>query len=369
MFVSCMMNLKDIFSFKRPEDPTSAVVGIDIGSSSVKVVELQEIKGVLTLNSYGELQLGPYGDKHLGEAVVTTPKQEQEALVDIIRESSITAKRAVFAMPLSSSFVTNVSIEATPDADISALVRVEARKVIPASLSEITLDWAEVETKEQQANKDMKTPVKRNILIAAIQNTALERFKALMQFMSIKEPPTEIECFSAIRSLNTATDTEIAIIDIGAVSTKLYIGQNGLMMRMHRIRAGGAIATNRIASVLNVSFEEAELKKQNIRKTDKEYEDMKRAHDSSYERAFREFAQVLREYELKNDLKIPSVYLSGGGAMFPGIETLVQDIIGKQIVRAHPYSKVAYPAFMQDTLKEIGPTFSVALGAALRSFE
>jgi Tfp pilus assembly PilM family ATPase len=167
-----MMSLKDIFSFKAADDNTSAVVGIDIGSSSIKVVELQEKKGVLTLGTYGELQLGPYADKHLGESVVTTSKQEQEALIDIIRESAITAKRAVFAMPLSSSFVTNVSIEAASDADLSALVRVEARKVIPASLSEVTLDWAEVETaqeaKDAKDKKDDKAPVKHNILIAAI---------------------------------------------------------------------------------------------------------------------------------------------------------------------------------------------------------
>lgn len=368
-----MFNLKDLFSFKGVHDAAASVVGIDIGSSSVKVVELQEKKGVLTLGTYGELQLGPYADKHLGESVATTSKQEQEAIIDIIRESAVTAKRAVFAMPLSSSFVTNVSIEAASDADISALVRVEARKVIPASLSEVTLDWAEVEAaqdvNDKKNKKDDKTPIKRNILIAAIQNAALERFKVLMQFIQIKQPPTEIECFSVIRSLNTVADKNIAIIDIGAISTKLYIGKNGLLMRMHRIRAGGAIATNRIASVLNISFEEAELKKQNIRKIDKEYSDIKRAHDSSYERALREFAQVLREYETKNELKIASVYLSGGGAMFPGIETLVQDILGRQIVRANPFSKVSYPAFMQDTLKEIGPTFAVALGAALRSFE
>ena len=363
-----MFSFKDIFSFKGADDTTSAVVGIDIGSSSVKVVELQEKNGVLTLNTYGELQLGPYADKHLGESVNTTAKQEQEAIIDIMRESSVTAKRAVFAMPLSSSFVTNVSIEAVSDADVGAMVRVEARKVIPASLSEVTLDWAEVEAAGQN-DKDTTTAIQRNILIAAIQNSALERFKVLMQVIGMKEPPTEIECFSVIRALNSSTEKDAAIICIGATSTKLYISQNGLMMRMHRIRAGGAIATNRIASVLNVSFEDAELKKQNIRKTDKEYSDIKRAHDSSYERAFREFAQVLREYEAKNDVKISTVYLAGGGAMFPGIETLVQDILGRQIVRANPFAKVSYPAFMQDTLKEIGPTFAVALGAALRVFE
>jgi type IV pilus assembly protein PilM len=333
----------------------------------VKVVELEEKKGVLTLNTYGELQLGPYANKHIGESVTANPHQEQEALVDIIRESGVMAKRGVFAMPLSSSFVTNVTLSAEPTADVSALVRVEARKVIPASLSEVTLDWAEV----GGGDFDPKStdPVDRNILIAAIQNVALERYRSLMQFVGLKEPPTEIECFSAIRSLGTAAEKDMAVIDIGAIATKLYISQNGLLMRMHRIRAGGAIATNRIASVLNISFEDAEIKKQAADRSQKDFADIKRAHDSSYERAFREFAQVLREYETKNGVTLPAVYLSGGGAMFPGAEALIQDILGRQVIKAHPFAKVSYPAFMQDTVRDIGPSFSVALGAALRAFE
>ena len=121
------------------------VVGIDVGSSSIKVVELEDKKGVITVTTYGELQLGPYAGKSVGESVNLTAKQEQEALVDVLRESAVSAKDAVFAMPLSSSFVTNVTLQAEPDADLSAMVRIEARKVIPASLSEVALDWAEVE--------------------------------------------------------------------------------------------------------------------------------------------------------------------------------------------------------------------------------
>lgn len=364
-----MKSLKDIFSSLGSRDSTSAVVGIDIGSSSIKVVELQNRKGVVTLSTYGELQLGPYAEKQIGESVVLTAKQEQEALVDVLRESAVTARRAVFAMPLSSSFVTNVSIEANKDDDISALVRVEARKVIPASLSEVTLDWAEVETGTENDKKKKDTSVQRSVLIAAIQNAALERFKVLMQFAGIEQPPTEIECFSAIRSLYNPQDKDVVVIDIGAISAKLYIARGGLLMRMHRIRAGGAVATNRIASVLNCSFEDAEIKKQTADKTQSTFSDIKRAHDSSYERAFREFGQVLREYEEKNAVTLPTIYLSGGGAMFAGTETMLQDVLSRQVIRANPFSKVAYPAFMQDTIKEIGPSFTVALGAALRTFD
>jgi type IV pilus assembly protein PilM len=361
-----MKSLSDVFSFLQPSEK-GAVVGIDIGSSSIKVVELEEKKGVLTLNTYGELQLGPYAEKHIGESVTPNPNQEREALVDILRESGVMAKQSVFSMPLSASFVTNATVLAEPTADISALVRVEARKVIPASLSEVTLDWAEIDPAAIDPKETAAVP--RNVLIAAIQNGALDRYKSLLQFVGLKEPPTEIECFSAIRALSNTADKDSAIIDIGAISTKLYLSQGGLLKRMHRIRAGGAIATNRIASVLNVDFETAEAKKLSHDRSSVEFSDIKRAHDSSYERALREFAQVLREYEITNNITLGTVYLSGGGTMFPGMEAFVQDILGRQIVRAHPFAKVSYPAFLQDTIKDIGPSFAVALGAALRSYE
>ncbi len=363
-----MSFLDNIFSsVQTGKGAGGGVVGIDIGSSSMKVVELEERNGVITLATYGEVQLGPYAGKQLGESVVLEAKQEQEALVDVIRESAVKSRNAVFAMPLSSSFVTNVSIEADPDADLAAMVRIEARKVIPASLSEVTLDWAEVEMSKKEL-KD-STSQRRNILIAAIQNSALERFKVLMQFVGITKPPTEIECFSTVRSLYSSDEQNIAIIDIGAVSSKLYIAQKGLLMRMYRIRAGGAIATKRISEVLELSFEEAEQVKFTADRNTESFSDMKRAHNSSYDRAFREFNQVLREYEQKTGVTFGSVYLAGGGALFPGTDAHLKESLGREVVLVNPFSKVAYPAFMEDTMKEVGPSFTVAVGAAMRFFE
>jgi type IV pilus assembly protein PilM len=363
-----MKSFSDFFQGFSQTAAKQTVVGIDVGSSSIKVVQLEEQKGVLTLTTYGEIQLGPYAQKDIGQSVVLTAKQEQEALVDVLRESAVIAKNAVFAMPLSSSFVTNTLIEADPKADISALVRVEARKVIPISLSEVTLDWAEMELEETEKLKD-KEGMKREVLIAAIQNSALERFKTLMQFAGLLVPPTEIECFSVIRSLHTEDNEDMAIIDIGATSTKLYVAKKGLLMRMHRIRVGGATATNRIASVLNIGFEDAEIKKREVKKTDTDYGDIKRAHDTSFDRAFKELSQVLQEYEEKNNVKLKSVYLAGGATLFPGIEIVLRDALNRDVVRTNAFAKVSYPAFMQDTIKDIAPSFTVALGAALRAFE
>jgi len=169
--------------------------------------------------------------------------------------------------------------------------------------------------------------------------------------------------------LYDSAEPDIAVIDIGAVSSKLYLSRKGLLMRMHRIRAGGAVATKRISEVLEIDFEKAEVLKHEADKQSAKFSDMKRAHNSTYDRAFREFNQVIREYEQQTGIGFKAVYLAGGGSMFPGLDAYLKDIIGREVLLADPFAKVAYPAFMEDTMKEIGPLFTVALGAAMRTFQ
>jgi type IV pilus assembly protein PilM len=362
--LSGMSILSNFFSsLAESGKDNSRVVGIDLGSSSIKVVEVQKRDEVLTLTTYGELQLGPYDNKEIGQSLLLTPKQEQQALVDILRESAVKATSAVFAMPLASSFVTSIHLEADIKEDLSPRVRVEARKYIPVPINEVTLDWAEISS-EADKNKNQ-----RNILIAAIQNEALNRFKVLMQFVNLKQPPTEIECFSSIRGAFTNEEKNIAVIDIGAVSTKLYIAKDGLLQRMHRVRAGGVVATKRIAETLEISFDEAELLKRSIVKEDGKFRDVQKAHHSCYERPLQEFRQVIREYEEMTGLTLDAVYLAGSGALFPSIKQYLADSLQCEVRYLNPFTKIAYPAFMEDMIFELGPTFHVALGSALRAFE
>ena len=359
-----MSTLSNIFaSLTAKSQDTSRVVGIDIGTSSIKVVEILSRDNVLSLTTYGELQLGPYANKEIGQSLTLDAKQEQQALVDILRESAVKATVAVFATPLSSSFVTTIHLEAEPKEDLAPRVRVEARKYIPVPITDVTLDWAEIGSEADRQNKQ------RDVLVAAIQNDALSRFKVLMQFVNLKEPPTEIECFSAIRSAYNTDEEHIAVIDIGAVSSKLYIAKNGLLQKMHRVRAGGVIATKGISSTLDISFAEAEIMKRNITHEDSKFRDIQRAHHSCYERPLVEFRQVIKEYEEDFGIKLNAVYLAGSGVLFPSMKQYVADSLQYEVQHLNPFTKVAYPAFMEDLVSELGPTFHVALGAALRMFE
>ncbi|MFN3188381.1 MAG: pilus assembly protein PilM [Candidatus Paceibacteria bacterium] len=357
------MKLASLFKTLAPsasEQKKDRVVGIDIGSSSIKVVELQSREGVVTLTTYGELQLGPYGEKEIGEIFPLTPDLEKQALVDILRESATKATSGVFAIPLSVSFVTVVSLEAAEEEDIDPRIRVEARKYIPVPLAEVTLDWAEIEKSESD--------VARNILLAAIQNKPLQRFNTLLSGIGMPGTPTEIECFSAIRGAGVATKDTAAVIDFGATSAKLYITRKGLLQRMYRIPVGSVDVTNKLKTELNMSFADAEILKKTVSTNDEEFASVQKTYGNHFNRALTEFSHVLKEYRDASGMSFDAIVLTGSGVLFPNFTKQVSEVLDQPVTVANPFDMVAYPAFMEDTLKEIGPTFTTALGSALRSF-
>lgn len=358
------MGLIDLFVKATPKPLTrDRVVGIDIGSSAIKVVELEDRDGVITLTTYGELQLGPYVDGGvIGQAASLTPTLERQALVDILREAVVKARRAVLSIPLSASFVTTMSLEAAEGDDISGRVRADARKYIPVPIADVTLDWAEISVNNETSGS-------RDVLLAAIQNDALKRFMSLMQTVELPAPPTEIECFSTIRSAYDSDMLHIAVIDIGASVSKLYITESGLLARMHRIPVGGIKVTERIMVERQLPFAEAEALKQTITPTHSDYVQIQKITHATYARVVKEFRQVIDEYESRSGHTVSGVVLTGGAAIGFGLDAAVAHELGRPVQLIKPFNKVAYPAFMEDTLRTIGPIFAPALGAALRQFE
>lgn len=360
-----IFNLQNIFSSvkQQTKGAPQKVVGVDVGSSSIKVVELEQTEKAVMLRTYGELQLGPYAGKDLGESVTLEQEKLTEALVDVMRESSVTATNSVLTIPLSASFVTVIPIQTKGKETVESKLHVESRKYIPVPLSDVMLDWSEL-----HEYGDTQERV-HEVLLAAIQNDAYKRYQKLMTSMKMVSQPTEIEVFSTIRSLYRPEDTLVAMIDLGAETGKLYVANEGMLERIHRVYEGGATCTRRIADLLNVSFEDAENLKRQYTKDGEHARDIYRAYTSSVERSIQEFKRVIEQYEARQGEQVSRVVLTGGGAAFPGIEKYVSDLLSREVVYARPFSRVAYPAFMEDVLEEIGVSFTTALGAALRPFE
>lgn len=348
---------------KKILTPTK-VVGIDFGSSSIKVVELEKREGTVWLTTYGELQLGPYAGMGMGSSVKLPLQKKMEVLVDVLRETEVTAKDAVFALQLSDSFITVVSLPLGEEENITARVHVEARKYIPVPMTDVALEWTEVtrETKEE-------TPLVRDILLVAIQNQSVADTRTLLDSVGNGSKPAEIELFSCMRAVGEREDTSLAIIDFGAGVSKLYIAEGGVLQRFHRVQSGGSHATQNIATQLGLTPEDAENQKRNHSPSDVNSGLIKSIVEQTAFRSLQEFKRVLDQYETLVGRTIEKIVITGGVVLFPDFIPFVTYTLGRQITTRNAFTKVSAPAFLEDTLLEIAPTFTVALGAALRQFE
>jgi type IV pilus assembly protein PilM len=367
--VTMAFDLKKVFgSFatlqtKQILSPTK-VVGIDFGSSSLKVVELEKREETIALSTYGELQLGPYLSEGMGASVKLPLQKKIEALVDAFREASVGAKDGVFAIPLVESFITVMSLSAGAEDDIAPRVNVEARKYIPVPMSDVVLEWSEV-TKVQEG----VAPLARDVLLVAIQTQSVTDNRMLLDAIAMTSRPSEIELFSAVRALLSPEDTTVAIIDLGAGMSKLYLVDRGVVQKIHRVPQGGAFATKTIATTIGIPYEDAENLKRTFEAGHPQAQMLQKSIEQGAERALFEFKRVIEQFETRTGTPVARVVLTGGGASNASLTQYVAYTLNRAVEVAQPFSKVQSPAFLTDTLTAIGPSFSVALGAALRQFE
>jgi type IV pilus assembly protein PilM len=230
-------------------------------------------------------------------------------------------------------------------------------------MADVTLDWSELPPLGEAS-----TSV-REVLVAAVQNDAYAEANKLLESIQMSSQPTEIEIFSTLRAVSTPDVPSIAVIDLGAQTSKLYILHGGMVRKIHRIFAGGTQATEQIAKVLQIPFEEAENRKRNYTDADEQAVEIKKSVVATFERPLQEFKRVLSQYELRTGEPVARIVITGGSASFADMQTYINYMLDRTVERANPFNKVAYPAFMEDMLEEIAPTFSAALGAALRPFE
>lgn len=344
------------------------VVGIDIGTSSLKVVALTAGKTGAALETYGELQLGPYAGADIGRTVNLEPGKLGDALIDILHEANVTARNAALAIPHSASFITVVKFPTRDQAQLTSMVPIEARKYIPMTMNEVTLDWFAIpERKAREGVPNDPNVNETHVLLAAIYNESLKRYRSVVQHAGVAVGMNEIESFSVIRSSVHEDDQTVMVLDLGASSTKMYIVTEGILHETHRMPLGGQDLTAAIATSLKIQLSEAEEVKRQMGFTADGYDPrISEALRGSIERIVFESKRVIERYESEGGEKVSKVFLAGGGALLRGLRETMETTFALPVLLTNPFTKVEYPAFLEETLKDAGPSFAVAMGVALR---
>ena len=369
---SGMASLASIFS---NDNSTKSVIGVDIGSSTIKVVQLKKKNGKAVLETYGAISLGPYGNTDIGQVTNLQTDGIVQALLDVMKESNVTIRNGVMAIPSSSSLIFTISLpdKITEDKYIS-VIPLEARKYIPVPISEVTLDWfvlpKEADSSENNImnkNTTLSLPEsKTEVLVVAIHNDTLSRYQEILKKTEIHSESFEMEIFSNIRSSFVHDLAPVLLMDFGASKTKLSLVEEGVIHVFHVVNRGGSDITKNIAASLGTSFSEAEKLKREVGldlNINPEVADIVRL---STEYIFADANSVVFAYQKKYNKNISKIILTGGGSLMKGLMEKAVNNFHTEVVYSNPFAKTEAPAFLEPILTVSGPEFSVAVGLALR---
>ncbi len=356
-----------------PQKGSGAFVGVDIGGSFVKVVQLHKKGNKAVLDTYGEIALGPIAGLEVGQATSLPVDKLVEAIKDLFAEAKVTSRDIVFSIPLTSTLLTVIEMPDLGDAKLKEMIPLEARKYIPTSVSEVSLShWiipklnrTYVDPDEAERNKN--APPKVDVLLAAVHNDVLEKYKDIATKVGATNAAFEIEIFSTIRAVLGHDTSPSMILDIGAANTKVVLVEEGIVRSSHLINVGSQDVTVALSRARGVSMLQAEeIKREFGLPGDPADPTIAEITRLAIERILGEANRILTKYQHEKRVTIGKVILTGGGSLMKGLLELAQGNFETTVVFGNAFERVEAPAVVEPLLKDSGPEFAVALGLALR---
>jgi type IV pilus assembly protein PilM len=368
--VNPLKKLLSSFNFSGgSSESTDDVVGVDIGTSSIKLVQIKKKGGKAVLETYSTLSLGPYANLDIGATTNLAPEVLAKALADAVREGSITTRSAAFSIPSSASLVFIIELPANiEEKDFASIVPTEARKYIPVPITEVSLDyWVIPKHQDTADDSGAAVKTKTEVLVAAIHNETLQKYHDLAAAAGLSSDIFEIEVFSEIRSSFGHELSAVLLMDVGASRTKLAIVEYGVVRTFHIVNRGSFDITSNISRSLTIPFAKAEdMKREAGLLGTGEAKAASDVASIAVDFILSETSTIIQSFERKYNKPVSKILLSGAGALLPGLREHVAESLHIETFGSNPFDKVTVPAFVATVLAETGPEFSTSLGVALR---
>ncbi|MCA9364842.1 MAG: type IV pilus assembly protein PilM [Candidatus Moranbacteria bacterium] len=347
-----------------PFGKNTAVLGVDIGTSSIKIVEVTKKGEKTVVTNYGWVEL-PAKDKRqsIAEEVYQPDhiKRNLEALLSTMKPST---KSAATALPGLSSLVTLIELPKMSEQEINEAIPFEAQKYIPTSLDEVALSWEIIGKRESGADEGMMSGEKTQVLMVAAPKKEVERFEKIFDGLSIDVHSIEVETISLVHALVGNDTGQFIVIDIGARATSILLVENGTIKISRNIDVGGREISSTIADNMNISWDRAE----SLKKSEKNILSS-RETAISLPSIVMTIAEVQRvssagmNEKRKEDMQ---VILSGGTARMVGLREYIETETGIKTIIGNPWARLHYEEKIAPYVEAIGPAFSVAIGLALK---
>jgi type IV pilus assembly protein PilM len=333
-------------------------LGVDIGTSSIKVVELKLDDKVPSLTNYAWISTD--GIKKGDTYEISLSK----CLSRIIEEGKFKSKKVNIAVPSFGGLITLLEFPGSIGNDLDQAVKFEAYKYIPTPMEEVILSWDIVGgSKEDLAKKDSSEKIQ--VMLVAASRKKVSEYENIVKNAGLELQGIEIENFSMMRSLIGNDQGSFIILDIGSRVCNIILIEKGIIRVNRNIDAGGIDITRSIAQSMRVSEERAEgIKKSNRDFFSKESNIAFPVLDSIAGEVSRAINSYYKTAEEKS--KINALILSGGTANLLGLDKYLSNKLEIKTVVGNPFSRLNFNKKLEPLFRKNGTQFSVAIGLALK---
>lgn len=334
---------------------TKSHLGVDIGTSNIKIVQLKPQDDKFILETYGLVNAAyQISNKDSPLAINKTA----EIIKNLLNKAGTTTDRIVASLPNSVVFTSVMELPKIPENEVQAAVEFEAKKYVPLPLSEVAISWS-VLTDSGSLSQDGKN----RVLLTAVPHSVIDNYLKVFSQAGLAPEALEIEALALIRSLVGEGAKNIILIDIGAKNTSLNLVESGYLRLSKNLTVGGDTVTSSIAQSLNINFARAEQFKKDfgLSNTAQQIPQIMRPILDIIKS---EAMQLISIFE-SHSARLDKILLSGGGAKLPGLLEYFS-VLGKPVVLAKPWSRVVYPPELKPVIEPLGLNLALAAGLAMR---
>ncbi len=347
-------------------------MGIDIGTSSIKIVELDKKSGRFSLSNYGIFELkgieqpgSPDMDSEKWQSILRMPDKEiSEGIMQLLKAAKMSSVGAVVSIPSFSTFATVIEMPYVSNEDLARALPFEAKKYVPIPLDEVVLDWSIVGVAD--GTKAEAGPSTVEVFLAAVSKEETARYQTIIKNASLELKALELENAALIRGLLGNDLSPTAVVNIGGRSTSIIIVNRGYERVGHNYEIGGFEITKAISQSLGVNLEKAEelKRKFGLKKTQENI--INESMTSLIDMMVFETKKTIANYEESKKEKIANIVLVGGLTNMPGFGDYFKEKIGRDVVIGDPFSRVVYPKELDSLMPELRSTLAIAIGLAMR---
>lgn len=342
------------------------ILGIDIGTSAIRIVELSS-REKIRLENYGEVESKflygkPFRTQERGVLSLST-QDIAKAIVAILKTAKIRTKLANFSLPDFASFFTTFELPPMTKEELKNAIRFEARQHIPLPISEMALDWVLLEENHLEGREE-----NLKVLLVAIPYRVVNQYQEIAKLSGLVLENLEAEVFAFKRAVIGDEEKIYAIIDIGAQSTTCSIVEKKILKMSHSLNISGDYLTEELSRTLEIDEDLAERLKLKYGLSP-EGKVIAQVLQPLLDLIIIEVEKILNDFFQTEGKRVEEIILAGKTANLKGIKEYFEEKLKREVRIANPFSKIDFPQILEKILKEIGPSFAIATGVALGSLK